>query len=55
MSEPFVTCRACGRRLPASQIVKDASATLGCKRICRPCYAAERKGYPSYRKKGGDS
>lgn len=30
-----------------------ATATVGCKRICKPCYAAEREGYPSYRKKGG--
>lgn len=36
-------------------MVKDSSAALGCKRICKPCYAAERKGYPSYRKKGGES
>lgn len=55
MSGPLVTCRVCGRRLPVSEMVKDSHAALGCKRICKACYAYERKGYPSYIKriKGG--
>jgi hypothetical protein len=49
------TCRVCGRHLPLPALVTDTHASLGVKSICKPCYNAERKSYPSYpkRKAGG--
>ena len=46
-------CRVCGRRLPLSELVTDRYAGLGKKSICKPCYKAERKQYPSYNKQKG--
>ncbi len=45
-------CRVCGRRLPPEKLVKDSHSSLGVKSICYPCYRDERKGYPSYPKRG---
>ena len=44
-------CRVCGRKLPLEKLVKNKSAGLGRANICKPCYNAERKNYPSYPKK----
>ena len=46
-------CRKCGRRLPASEFVRDNHAVLGIKYVCHQCYRDLRKTYPSYGKRGG--
>ena len=45
-------CRECGRRLPLSEFVKDKTAALGIKYVCKACYRDLRKTYPSYAKGG---
>lgn len=47
-------CRVCGRRLPLDKLVKSKNAGLGRASICKPCYNAERKSYPSYPKRKAD-
>lgn len=45
-------CRVCGRSLPLSEFVKDRTAALGIKYVCKACYRDLRKTYPSYAKGG---
>lgn len=41
-------CRVCGRRVPLEGLVKSKNTGFGRASICKPCYNAERKRYPSY-------
>jgi ribosomal protein L40E len=47
-------CTKCGRRLPLYDFVRDSSAALGIKYVCRACYRDLRKTYPSYPKRKGE-